>query len=109
LRRRKRLLQASLGNSKRLACRPASTYDEIVPIDGDPCLSHLVGNRNDDDASVRIGQAKTFSLDACCGINHRGRDKIDEIFDQLGLAGRNVERSHETPFMIIEWSRRAAQ
>jgi hypothetical protein len=53
-------------------------------IDGHQGSSHLIGNRNDENTRVWIGQTKTFRLDACCRVTHRCRDKTDEILDQFG-------------------------
>jgi hypothetical protein len=84
-------------------------YNKIVLIGGHQGSSHLIGNRNDENTRVRIGQTKTFRLDACCRVTHRRRDKTDKILDQFGPARRNIERCNETPLMITNWSGRAAQ
>ena len=92
-----------------MARRATSPYDEIIFIDGDQGSSHLVRGRNDQEARSRIGQTETFGLDPRRGVNHGRRDEIDEAFDQIRPAGRNIQHPNEMPLVVVKRGRRAAQ
>ena len=74
--RRQRLPQTCLGDSERLTGRTSCSNDKVVCIDRNQGSCPFVDHGDDQDARLRIGQTKTFSLDPRCGIAYCHGDEI---------------------------------
>ena len=92
-----------------LARRMVGADDQIVGVDGKPCMAAPLFGIGKQDAGPRIGGTEILGFDAAGSVADRQRNQRHEVLGQVGTAGRHVERGGQIAEMVVDRRRSARQ